>query len=658
VKASSEAQQLGFGRLVSTIIFRPIVGKALLIFFGVLPALVLLADIRAFAVNIPFMDDWQFVPLFEKAKDGTLTFQDLWAPHDEHRLLLPRIIIIVSMFATGGDYRVQSFITFSIVAVISACLLWLMVRLNGSRNSVLWTWVLANIALFSPMQFHNWLWPMQFAYFLPYTFLALCFCTLYARIPALPKFVVAALLALAGNCSFVQGNLIWPAALPIILFAPDILRKDVRRNFAIAWVILGAVAVTFYFWGLQHNAALSEYAYGHDGVPPTIGTLRQLREYPANTIFRTGPFVLGMFGNSIARGFPVSDNLAFSQICGAIVLMLALIALAMAWRRGLFFNHALPWACLLLFTFLTAAFVCVGRVWRGDCQPLTPRYTTFGAFCVVALIALLSSAFSGLEKELSRSDSLPVRWNNVVSWTQGLVVGVYLCVQGVNWTYGQHLMAEWNLTRWHARARLHFLGKLPTYSGPNLLGGNEEIISVMAGSLEKLGMLQPPRAADLRISALGREITSEGAKRGRFDALATRGPDGWRASGSALSSPGRSADAVLLGVQNADGEWVAIAAGTPVGPPRYLAKSTRMDSEFLAVSGPQKRGEWEIDLPRDTFGSRRRGVLRAWGLDFRQHILYQLPGDQEFTVIPYMNTPFEELAAKEKEAQPALSLAR
>ena len=115
---------------------------------------------------------------------------------------------------------------------------------------------------------------------------------------------------------------------------------------------------------------------------------------------------------------------------------------------------------------------------------------------------------------------------------------------------------------------------------------------------------------------------------------------------------------MLLGVQNADGEWVAIAAGTPVGPPRYLAKSTRMDSEFLAVSGPQKRGEWEIDLPRDTFGSRRRGVLRAWGLDFRRHILYQLPGDQEFTVIPYMNTPFEELAAKEKEAQPALSLAR
>ena len=31
------------------------------------------------------MDDWQFVPLLEKTSQGQLTFDDLWAPHDEHR---------------------------------------------------------------------------------------------------------------------------------------------------------------------------------------------------------------------------------------------------------------------------------------------------------------------------------------------------------------------------------------------------------------------------------------------------------------------------------------------------------------------------------------------------------------------------------------------
>ena len=630
--ASSEAQQSGFGRLLPASTVRPIVVKALLIFLGLLPALALLACIRAFAVNIPFMDDWQFVPLLEKAKNGTLTFEELSAPHDEHRLLIPRIIIIASMFATGGDYRAQSYITFAVVAILSACLLWLMMRLNGKRDSVLWAWVLANIALFSPIQFHNWLWPMQFAYFLPYTFLALCFCTLYARIGAAPKFVLAAAFALAGNYSFVQGNLIWPAALPIILFAPDIVSRSARRKFALAWIALGALAVTLYFRGLEHNSAAPDYAYGHEGVPPTLSTLRLLQEQPFSTISRMGLFMLGMFGNSIARGFPVSSNLAFSQICGLTVLVLAVIGLAVAWRRGLFFDRALPWTCLLLFTFLTAAFVCLGRVWRGDFQPLTPRYTTFGTLCIVSLIALLYSAFSRLAKELDQCPSVDRR--SIFFWSQGLLVGLFFCIQGVNWTYGYDLMEEWRLTRWHARARLHFLGKLPIFAGPNLLGGDEERVDLMTQKLEGLGMLQPPRAADLRISALGREVIPDGVKRGRFEGLTLCGTNGWRASGSALCGGGRSADAVILAVQNAAGEWVAIAAATPLSAPQYLHKSTRMDLEFLAVSGPQKRGEWTIDLPMNTLGEMRSGVLRAWAMDFPRRILYRLPGDQNFSVMP------------------------
>src|SRR5262245_8231871 len=114
----TDARETRGVRGLSWILLQPKLARSLLISLGVLPAAFLLVDIHSFAVNVPFMDDWQFVPLLEKAKEGTLNFQDLWAPHDEHRLLLPRIIIIVSMFASGGDYRVQSFITFVVVAHI------------------------------------------------------------------------------------------------------------------------------------------------------------------------------------------------------------------------------------------------------------------------------------------------------------------------------------------------------------------------------------------------------------------------------------------------------------------------------------------------------------------------------------------------------------
>ena len=193
-------------------------------------------------------------------------------------------------------------------------------------------------------------------------------------------------------------------------------------------------------------------------------------------------------------------------------------------------------------------------------------------------------------------------------------------------------MEEWRLTRWHARARLHFLGKVPTYAGPDLLGGKEEYLLVMAQTLERLGMLKPPRATDLRISALGREIRPDGLKRGYMNSLIMRGLKGWHASGCALAR----ADARRTPCCSAC--RMRLASGSRSRLPPLSARqniSTRacgMDWEFLAVSAPQKRGEWEIDLPAGTFGNLRSGVLRAWAMDYSRHILYPLPGDQKFIV--------------------------
>ena len=113
---------------------------------------------------------------------------------------------------------------------------------------------------------------MQFAYFLPYTFLALCICALYLRIDARWKFGLAVGCALAGNYSFLQGNLIWVVALPVILFAPGILSELARRRFAVGWLLLGLLAAVLYFYGLDHNSAAPAYAYGHQAVPPIFST--------------------------------------------------------------------------------------------------------------------------------------------------------------------------------------------------------------------------------------------------------------------------------------------------------------------------------------------------------------------------------------------------
>jgi hypothetical protein len=68
------------------------------------------------------------------------------APHDEHRLLIPRIVIIASMFAFKGDYRMPCCISFLVVEIISLCFLWLLIRLNVECFGVWVTWLFANIA--------------------------------------------------------------------------------------------------------------------------------------------------------------------------------------------------------------------------------------------------------------------------------------------------------------------------------------------------------------------------------------------------------------------------------------------------------------------------------------------------------------------------------
>ncbi len=611
----------------------------LFLVLGSLPALFLFGDIRRTAVNVPFMDDWQFIPLLEKAGQGQLTFGDLWAPHDEHRLLIPRIVIIASMFAFKGDYRMQCCISFLAVEVISLCFLWLLIRLNGERLGVWVTWLLANIALFSPIQVHNWLWPMQFAYFFPYTFLALCVCTLYLRIGAGWKFGLAAACALAGNYSFVHGNLIWLVALPVILFAAGILEKGTRRTFAVSWIALGLLASGLYFWGLNHNSAAPAYAYGHQGVPPTFSTLEQLQAHPWSTLVQMGLFVAGMFGNAVGRGFPVYDNLMLVHRAGLVVMLLAAAVLYLAWRRDVLRGNALPWTCLLIFCFLTAAFVCVGRVWRGEYQPLTMRYTTFGTFVVVSLVLLFGSVVLGGRRPFTQeAKAIPMigTINQAVYVSLGALIGIYLSVQWVGWRYGTHLMEEWEMARWRSRASLHFLGSL---YAPELeyryLGGQKEIFENGVRILESLGMFNPPRAPDLRLSKLGQDAGMRDSSRRVWEKMERRDDGGWHAAGFAVCRDNRPPDLILFCTQNADGEWVVRTTATPFTSAQYLRNSAQCDFEFVGSRPPQdaQLGAWEADFPPGVFDAQEGQTVSAWALDFsRGNFYYHMEGDREIPV--------------------------
>jgi hypothetical protein len=75
----------------------------MLVAFAAWPALVLIWTILAYGVNVPVADEWSptIAGLHVKAHDGELALSDFLAQHNEHRMIVPRVIFFGSSGNSG-----------------------------------------------------------------------------------------------------------------------------------------------------------------------------------------------------------------------------------------------------------------------------------------------------------------------------------------------------------------------------------------------------------------------------------------------------------------------------------------------------------------------------------------------------------------------------
>lgn len=591
---------------------------ALLYLAALVPPLLLLWAVARNAVSVPFMDDWQFVPLIEQVRGGHVPWAALAAPHDEHRLLIPRILIIATTILSGGNYRAQCFLTVGVVAALSLALLFLLRRSLGPGRSSATAWLLANVVLFSPIQWHNWLWPMQFCYFLPFAFLALALAGWYSGLGRDARHGLALLCAWAATWSFVQGLLLWPVLLAVVLRDPRTAPRE-RRIAGAGWALSGLAAGLLYAHGLWHNSADPSYAYLHHGVPPTSSTLALLRADPLGTLGKMGQFALAMFGNALGRGFPVPSNLRLAIALGALLLVAGVGFLLVLSRRGLLAGPRFAFAALFAHGFLTAALVGLGRVWNGPGQPLTPRYATFGTFCLLPVVLLGGLVFAS---EPGAGDAAaPTPWR-----TRLLVAcGALLAMVGVNWAYGLVLMGEWHDTQLIARTGVHFALKLRS---PLLgfAGGRSKFLRGRIEALDRLGYWHPPLAPSLRLDQFrtGRAIPHE---RGRIQHVRDeRGlihVEGFARFGVS----GRVPQAVLVTSPGDDGAPEIRSICQVYAPPRWQRHAFVRDYEFVEramMSAASRYGRFRCRIRRGALPGVELGALQFWALDFPARTVYRL----------------------------------
>ena len=325
-----------------------------------LPAVIALLFVRAYAVNVPYWDEWESVPDILAASSGRLTVADLWRQHNEHRIFFPRVVML-GLYSVGRmDSRLVMYASCGILLIMVSLVLADHLRCAGDRASAWLSFIPAAWILVSLRQWENLLWAWQIEIFMCAA--ALVF-TLYALSRAdRPGWFTMAIFGGVVCCySFSGGILAWPTGLFQLLISNP---RSGRRHLLWIWCCAGIATVAAYFVGYRRPE--------HHPSPFTF-----LR-HP----IQAAAYLLASFGS------PMATDLGGAIAAGLLLFAGAAVAAAWLRKRGLLPQPSMAMS-LIVFSAGVSAMTMIGRVGFGPAQALASRYTTMTSLGVAGFYLLL-----------------------------------------------------------------------------------------------------------------------------------------------------------------------------------------------------------------------------------------------------------------------------
>ena len=347
---------------------------------ALVPLVFLIWVVASYAVDVPYLDQWELVPLLEKSYHGELTLHDLWAQHNEHRIIFPQIIMLMLARLTGWNIRYELAVNLVLSLGIFAVFVRQVNVTERKLGMAALPWAIPAISLivFSLSQFQNWLWGWQLQMFLNLLAVAGGIALLAHDTFRWWKFVAAACLGIVATYSFANGSLVWPIGL-VILFI-TLAGKAERKAGIVAWSLIGSLTLWSYFY---HYHKPEEH-------PPLSLIFKMPLEYLA--------YVFKYIGSIGAQG--VGGDRAVDGVLAFIFGLLGTVTLA--WAGGLLvrkqiagFRTLLPYFAMSLYSIGSALITGVGRLGFGSDQALAPRYCTMETPLWVSLIVFLSLLIQG-----------------------------------------------------------------------------------------------------------------------------------------------------------------------------------------------------------------------------------------------------------------------
>lgn len=327
--------------------------------------------VARFAVDIPLQDQWGFAGEVIAYVQGSYSAAQLWLPVGQHRVVMPKLVMLMLAGLTGWDVRAEIWFNFGTALATLALLAAVAHRTLRPLFPAGWPWTLPlmSAALFSLAASQSWTWGWMMAAYLNVLAVAIA---AWALDRFAGRYVGIALLVAAATVaalSFISG-LVLVVLVPLaLLLRPATDQRRVWRACAAA-VLLGAIATVYvvtYPRGMLQAAA------------PTV------RLEPAGLVMFTLRYLgssLGGWEGDVSLAWGVAGLLVFSA-CALLV-----------WRRAPELRGALlPWLFLATYVVAAGTVTGIGRLASGPGLALASRYTTIsGLFWASLPVCVLLAA--------------------------------------------------------------------------------------------------------------------------------------------------------------------------------------------------------------------------------------------------------------------------
>jgi hypothetical protein len=591
-----------------------------------LPAIALLGWITEFAVNVPYWDDWERGVLLQKLEEGSLTIKDLNAPHIDHRMLFPRILMIGLNEVSGGDLRWEMACSW-LFAVVAALGLVGLARATVFERGMNWGVIFAvNLVVFSPMQWDNWLWGIQIAFMLPMA------CLIWAIWVVLKPWVwwkrwgICVILAIVATHSFGHGFVVWPAVFGLVLLRGDLgLSAGQRAAFLLGWLVVGSGVIGNYLLVDFVNASHHSHSYGQavGDVPPSAKHAAGL----ASKLPVIADYLCVLAGNAFAR-LHLVDPLKLTYRVGLILLgTFGVLGLWVVWqgiKKRPVWERALPWLAVGFSALLGMTAVAAGRSSLiGLSRATSSRYSSISLYMAVALIFLLVLWF--------RHARFWSRWSVAGRSQVGMMsVALFAGYSVPLWNYGVQMMGLCHDARLQAKAALQFI-RFWDPEQLSRLDGDVTFLRRMAEILDGQGLLSPPLRKELALDEFKVSEAARSKGQAKVERIEAVGGGRFEVAGYAKIGD-RAADGVLLTWEVADRRPMIFGMAEP---------TSQMVSQLypgeLEMVGRERPGIWDFCKWRKTFrvedikGFDEVGVeqvvVKCWLFDVQKLHAYRIKGE-------------------------------